>query len=232
MGDAELVGVVVGVLVGVDVGVLVGVDVGVLVGVDVGVLVGVDVGVLVGVDVGVLVGVDVGVLVGVVPPLGPVALVEYELPSEDSVTKMDWVYSTVPVPPAALQQPTAHSAVPPSGIWAKASSAPTLPSRDPLNAPVSPMSTAGEMRVARVAPLNSPITADAWKPVGHPSVVDHVGVEEAAPLAGLSVRLPGCDPTPASADAAVSSPAPAARPIIARRTSHLTFASRSESRTF
>jgi hypothetical protein len=225
MGDVVPVEVSVGV--GVAVGVLVGVDVGVLVGVDVGVLVGVDVGVL----VGVLVGVDVGVLVGVVPPLGAEELVEYELPSEDSVTNVDWMYSTLPVPPAPLQHPIAHSLVPPWGMPAKARSAPTVPSRVPLNAPVRPMLTAGEMRLASVAPLNSAIWADAWKLVGHPSVVDHVGFTVLAPLAGLRDRLPGSAPTLASADAAVSSPAPAARPSTARSTSHLTFASRSASRT-
>jgi hypothetical protein len=56
--------------------------------------VGVDVGVLVGVDVGV----DVGVLVGVEVGLADVncPLVVYRLPSELSVTIVDWTYFTVP----------------------------------------------------------------------------------------------------------------------------------------
>jgi hypothetical protein len=44
-------------------------------------------------------------------------------------------------------------------------------------------------------------------------VVDHVGVSERAPLAGLNLRLPGSDPTPASAGAAVVIAAPAITPI-------------------
>jgi hypothetical protein len=60
--------------------------------------VGVDVGVLVGVDVGVLVGVVVGVLVGVEVGLADVncPLVVYRLPSEFSVTIVDWTYFTLP----------------------------------------------------------------------------------------------------------------------------------------
>ncbi len=80
----------------------VGVGVGVGLSVGVGVLVGVDVGVLVGVDVGVLVGVDVGVDVGPGDPDGPDELVEYGLPSEESVTKVDWTNSGVPVAPGWL----------------------------------------------------------------------------------------------------------------------------------
>jgi|SRR5580700_6174049 hypothetical protein len=107
----------------------------------------------------------------------------------------------------------------------------TEPSRVPPNLDVTGLATV-EMRLNRLPSLlNSSTTADPWTPLGHPSVVDHVGVELMGPLAGLSTRLPGSVPFAASADAAVSSPAPAVRPTTPRSTSHLTFASRRQSRT-
>jgi hypothetical protein len=70
--------------------------------------------------------------------------------------------------------------------------------------------------------VNSVIAADPWKLAGHAVVVDQVGSELSGPLAALSCKLPGCEPTLASANPAVSKPAPEAMPIspksrIARR---------------
>ncbi len=259
IGAAVPVDVSVGAGVGVpvEVSVGVGVGVGVPVEVSVGVAVGVAVGALEGVDVGVavavLVGVDVGAPVGVVPPLGAEELVVYVVAPAATDTNVDCVYTTgvapTPVPPGPFQHPTAHSTVPGDValIPATLSRAPTLPSRVPPNEDVRPLFTVTEMRLARVpSGLNSVTLAEVWWPLGHPSVVDHVGagVKVRAPLAGSRTRLPGSEPTPAavaaklrgcvlapaSAEPAVSRPAPAVRPITAKSASHLTFASRRESR--
>jgi hypothetical protein len=216
--------------------VLVGVDVGVLVGVEVGVLVGVEVGVLVGVEVGV----EVGVLVGVGwLGVGPALTVEYELPSEDSLTKVSCTYSKLPVPASCAKQATAKATVPPSATSVTPRSPLMGPWNVPLNAAVGAFTTF-ETRLAKLPlVLNTDTTADFWKPVGHPSVVDQVGVDEAAPLAGLRLRLPGSKLLAARANPAVSSPAPAIIPSApvsknARRIPvtvlHLAFAPRREPR--
>ncbi|HXZ63995.1 MAG TPA: hypothetical protein VEH05_04635 [Streptosporangiaceae bacterium] len=62
----------------------------------------------------------------------------------------------------------------------------------------------------------SVMVADPWKPVGHMVEVDQVGVELSGPLAALSIRLPGCEPTPASATPAVRTATPAVMPISPR----------------
>jgi len=60
-------------------------------------------------------------------------------------------------------------------------------------------------------------TADVWKPTGHAVLVDHVGVRVTAPPDGRRVRVPGWEPTLASAVAGVSSAAaPAVAPAITR----------------
>src|SRR5215472_11843426 len=144
---------------------------------------------------------------------GPVALVEYELPSADSVTKVDCTGVELPVPPGPVQQSTTHSSVWPGPTlvprdkdWA------TFASRVPLNGAVG-LATVGESTLPMLpSVLSTYRTADVWKPVGHAVLVDQVGVRLEDPLAGLRVRLPGWAPTPAWADAAVSSAAPAVAP--------------------
>jgi hypothetical protein len=131
---------------------------------------------------------------------------------------------------------TTHSEVPGADALrlALASKAPTLPSKSPLNGAAG-ASIVFEIRPNEVVPTYSVMLADPWKPVGHATVVDHVACVVSAPLAGLSTRSPGSEPTPASAIPAVSKPAPAVMPIIprsaiVRRTGlavrHLTVASR------
>jgi len=84
--------------------------------------------------------------------------------------------------------------------------------------------------------LNSVIAADPWKLVGHAVVVDQVGCAVRGPEVWLSTKLPGWEPTAASAIPAVSRPAPAVIPQIPRRkiarrvvlaVRHLAIASRS-----
>jgi hypothetical protein len=68
----------------------------------------------------------------------------------------------------------------------------------PLKAPVRAselLSTTGEI-VVNVAPSEwtSSKTADPWNPLGHPSVVDQVGVLLVEPVAALSFTAPGSVP--------------------------------------
>jgi hypothetical protein len=94
-----------------------------------------------------------------------------------------------------------------------------------------------EMELAKLlSVLNSASWADPWLLAGHASVVFAVGVSVVAPLAGVSTRLPGSDPTPeASANPAVTSPTPAIMPTAPESTTprrilvavrHLNFSSR------
>jgi len=199
--------VLVGEGLGDEVGVLVGVEVGVLVGVEVGE----SVGVLVGVEVGVLVGVEVGVAVGVA--VGDAEVPVKYVPLLVTVTKIDCVYLTVPVPPGPFQQPIANSTVPPEPIPSKVARRLSLKSSVPLNPAVRPWLTTGEMRLLNdPLVLKSAIWADTWKPAGQPSVVDHVGCSEVAPVAGLRLRLPTSEPLAANANPAVSRPTPAIMP--------------------
>jgi hypothetical protein len=76
------------------------------------------------------------------------------------------------------------------------------------------LATTSEIELAKLpSVLNSDIWADAWKPVGHPSVVEAAGVSDALPLAGVRLRLPGSEPFAASANPAASSPAPVIMPV-------------------
>jgi hypothetical protein len=94
-----------------------------------------------------------------------------------------------------------------------------------------------EIRLPAVPALvNSVIAADPWKLAGQAVVVDQVGWSVREPEAELSTKLPGCEPTAATAIPAVSRPAPAVIPQIPRRkiarrvvlaVRHLAIASRS-----
>jgi hypothetical protein len=68
----------------------------------------------------------------------------------------------------------------------------------PLNVPVRTsalLSTTGEMVVTVVpSEWTSSKTADPWYPVGHPCVVDQVGVLLVEPVAALSLTAPGSVP--------------------------------------
>src|SRR5215469_797250 len=160
---------------------------------------------------------------------GPAELVVYVVAPAAIDTKVDWTYWTLPVAPAPEKQPTAHSTVPGAvGLTpAKFSSAPTLPCRVPLNPVVRPALTFGEMMVDSTPPgaVNSVTWAAAWKPVGHPVVVCHVGVSLRLPpvttaggVPDSSCSWPGPEPTAASAEPEAASPAPAVRPTAARIT--------------
>jgi hypothetical protein len=169
---------------------------------------------------------------GEVGDVGGLLLLVYVEPFADRVTHSAWTYVLLPVPPRPVEHATTNSLVPPlltfvpsAMIW------PILPRSDPLNALVT-LVTVGEALVAMLPSAFSAYrTADTWKPAGHPFVVDQVGVKVVAPLGGWKLRLPGSVPVTASAAVAVSSPAPAVNPSAPRSTSHLTFASRRESRT-
>lgn len=74
---------------------------------------------------------------------------------------MDWVYLTVPVPPAPFQQPTANSTVPPLPNPPVLAMTLILKSSVPLNPDVRPALTTGEMRLISVPlVLKSAISAD------------------------------------------------------------------------
>jgi hypothetical protein len=156
------------------------------------------------------------------------------VPSADRVTHSDWTYVLLPNPPGCDEHATTNSLVPPAVtfvpmemIWPIG----VLSSSPPLNAVVT-LATVAEALVPMLpSVLSAYRTADPWKLVGHPSVVDQVGDNVARPLDGLKRRLPGSEPVTASAAPAVSSPTPAVRPSRLRTTSALTFASRREPRT-
>src|SRR5215469_1222650 len=100
------------------------------------------------------------------------------------------------------------------------SSAPMVPCSVALVMGAAGAATTFETRLAAVPlVLNSSITAEPWKFVGHPVVVDHVGcvVSGAGPML-LRVRLPGWEPLAASAEPAVITAAPAARLTTPRTT--------------
>jgi hypothetical protein len=100
-GSTELVGpgVSVGMVVGVSAGVVLGVSEGVSDGVSDGVAVGLALAELLGDGLGDLLGVLLGDAVG---PGPPDELVEYDVPSAESVTMVDCTNSGVPVAPAWL----------------------------------------------------------------------------------------------------------------------------------
>lgn len=204
VGDADAVGVEVGVAVGVAVGVLVGVDVGEDVAATAALLR----------TLGVLVAVCDCVKLGV----GPTLVVEYVVPSLDSWTKASWTYSTLPVPPDWLKQPTANATAPPFVTLVALSSVLIVPCSVPLNAAVGLSTTADMLPATDPSVLNSDTTAEPWKPVGHASVVAQVGCVETGPLSGVSVRLPASSVLAAMAKPAVSSPTPAIMPTVAKAT--------------
>ena len=101
----------------------------------------------------------------------------------------------------------------------------------PWNVPLNAAATASfvlDTSPVSVDPVNRCTTPDPWNPLGHASVVAHVvaAVDEytVVPFAVSGVpdcsnsRLPGCEPTPASAVPAVPSAAPAVKPAAARIT--------------
>jgi hypothetical protein len=141
----------------------------------------------------------------------------------DSVTKVSWTYSTLPVPPAPLKQPTANATVPPEeGRLVALMSSPMGAWNVALVIGAAGAFTTFEMRLAKdPSVLNSDTTAEPRKPVGHASVVDQVGWLEEAPVAGLRVRLPGSRVLAPRASPAVSRPAPAIMPTAPRSTNSL-----------
>ena len=135
------------------------------------------------------------------------------------MTKVNWTYSTFPVPPEPLKHPTANATVPPFAMSVTLSIWLMVPWKVALWIAEVGLATTFEMRLAKdPLVLNSDTTADAWKSVGHPSVVDHVGCWLVAPLAGFRVRLPGSRVLAAKASPAVRSPAPPIMPTAAKST--------------
>jgi hypothetical protein len=113
-------------------------------------------------------------------------------PSGDSVTSVACTGVLEPVPPAPAEHATTHSIVPASVTFEAASTLPTVSpaSSVPLNGEVT-LATTGEMARAILPSVSSSYsTADPWKPDGHAVNVDHVGVEDSGPLAGLNVSQP------------------------------------------
>jgi hypothetical protein len=150
-------------------------------------------------------------------------LVVYVEPFADRVTHSAWTYVLLPVPPRPVEHATTNSLVPPPLTFVPSEiSWPIFPRSDPLNALVT-LATVGETLLPMLpSAFSAYMTADTWKPAGHPSLVDQVGDNVVAPLGGLKLRLPGSVPVTASAAVAVSSQAPAVRPSAPRSTSHLT----------
>jgi hypothetical protein len=98
------------------------------------------------------------------------------LPLLDSEMKASWTYSTLPVPPAALKQPTANAMVPPFAMFVLLSMSPIAPWNVALWIGAAGAFTTFEMRLWKdPSVLNSATAADPWKPLGHASVVDQVG---------------------------------------------------------
>jgi hypothetical protein len=94
-----------------------------------------------------------------------------------------------------------------------------LPSSEPVKPGLArPMLVTGEIRLISVGvppTLHSDIWADVWKPAGHATVDSHVVIVVSGPVvttasAWSRSRSPGCVPTPASANPAVTSPVPEA----------------------
>jgi hypothetical protein len=58
--------------------------------------------------------------------------VEYDDPSADRLTLIDWARCSAPVPPGPAKQPTTHVLVPPAGTLRKDKSLPTVPCSVPV----------------------------------------------------------------------------------------------------
>jgi hypothetical protein len=180
-------------------------------------------------------------------PAGAVALV-LNVPSAFAVTKRDWTNVGVPLATDPVKHSTAHSSVP-GDDWPMpfvARRAPTFPSKRPPNGAVTASTMFEILEILFPDRSNSTTTADPWLLAGHAVVVCHFGVELSAPLVTtepetVSCSWPGADPTAASANPAVSRPAPPAMPTsprsrVARRTvqavRHLAVAPRTVPETF
>ncbi len=91
-----------------------------------------------------------------------------------------------------------------------------LPCSSPVNGTVTLLATPDTVLTRVPLSVYSSTCADTLALDGHASALANFGVEVSAPVAGTSDRTPGRVPVAASANPAVTKPAPAVMPIVPR----------------